>query len=128
MSARPPAVRIDDLADPQFPAEIQPIRDVMAELAADLVLEPEPLMAAAVDATGLDNFGDDAFRERLDVLCRALRTEAGLSAVGVTSSAGLLTQLLANRLLIEDAVSRHPEILDIEIRRPIVICGLPRTG
>ena len=128
MSTRPPAVRIDDLTDPQYPAEIQPIRDVMAELAADLVLEPEPLMAAAVDATGLDDFGDDAFRERLDVLCHALRTEAGLSPAGITSSAGLITQLLSNRLLIEDAVVRHPEILDIEISRPIVICGLPRTG
>jgi Sulfotransferase family len=128
MSTRPPAVRIDDLARPEYPPEVAPIRDVMAEMAADLTLEPEPLLAAAVDATGLDNFGDDAFRERLDVLCRALRTDGGLSAVGVTSSVGLITQLLANRLLIEDAVAQHPEILAIEIRRPIVICGLPRTG
>jgi Sulfotransferase family len=33
-----------------------------------------------------------------------------------------------NRLLIEDLLTRHPEIHDIEIERPIIICGLPRTG
>ena len=128
MSTRPPSVRIDDLADPRYPPEIGPIRAAMAEMATELVLEPEPLMAAATQATGLDNFGDDAFRERLEVLCRALRTEAGLSSVGLTSSVGLITQLLANRLLVEDTIARHPEVLDLEIRRPIVICGLPRTG
>jgi hypothetical protein len=31
-------------------------------------------------------------------------------------------------LLIEDVVRRHPEVLDIPIARPIIICGLPRTG
>jgi hypothetical protein len=36
--------------------------------------------------------------------------------------------LLKNRLLIEDLVHRHPEILDERITAPIVICGLPRTG
>jgi hypothetical protein len=128
MNTRPPAVRIDDLADPRYPPEVEPIRVAMAEMAAGLELEPKALMAAAVEATGLDDFGDDAFRERLDVLCTALRTEAGLSPVGVTSAVGLLTQLLSNRLLIEDVVARHPEVLGVEIRRPIVVCGLPRTG
>ena len=36
--------------------------------------------------------------------------------------------LLKNRLLIEDLIGRHPEILDEEIVAPIIICGLPRTG
>jgi hypothetical protein len=35
---------------------------------------------------------------------------------------------LKNRLLVEDVVRRHPEIADVEISRPIVILGLPRTG
>src|SRR5436305_808256 len=34
----------------------------------------------------------------------------------------------ANRLRIEDVVRRHPEILDIEIDRPIVVAGLPKSG
>ena len=39
-----------------------------------------------------------------------------------------LTGLLKNRLLIEDLLRRHPEILEERIVAPIIICGLPRTG
>ena len=56
-------------------------------------------MAGAVEQTGLDDFGAEDFVERLDVLCRALRTEAGLSPAGVFSESSLLTGLLRNRLL-----------------------------
>ena len=35
---------------------------------------------------------------------------------------------MKNRLLIEDLLRRHPEILEERIVAPIVICGLPRTG
>ncbi len=37
-------------------------------------------------------------------------------------------QFLKNRLLIQDLLTRHPEIHEIQIERPIIICGLPRTG
>ncbi len=125
---RPEDVVLDDLAAPQFPAEIAAVLASMAEAGAGLALEPDALMAAAVAATGLDDFGDPSFRPRLEVLCTALRTEAGLSPAGVAGQFGSLVGLLSNRLLIEDLVKRHPEALDVRIERPIVICGLPRTG
>src|SRR5699024_6807070 len=34
----------------------------------------------------------------------------------------------ATRLRLEDLIRRHPEILDIEIARPIIVAGLPRPG
>jgi hypothetical protein len=34
----------------------------------------------------------------------------------------------SNRLRIQDLLKRHPEIEEIEITRPIIIAGLPRTG
>jgi len=123
-----PAVTIDDLAHPRFSDEVAPIMAMLAEQGRSLTLEPSALMDSASAQTGLDDFGDPDFVERLDVLCRALRTEGHLGDAGVAGQFGLLAGLLRNRLLVEDAVKRHPEILDIEIRRPIVICGLPRTG
>ena len=126
--SRPAPVSLDDLAAPRFPEEVQPILEMMAAMGAELDLDPEVLLHAAEEATGLADFGDDAFRPRLDVLCAALRDEAGLSAMGMTGSFGLLSGLLKNRLLIEDLCRRHPEILEVEIARPIIICGLPRTG
>lgn len=126
--SRPPPVRIDDLASPRFPAEMEPMIAGMTAMASQITLDPEALMAAAVSQTGLDDFGDGAFRERLEVLCRALRTEARPAPIGMLTQGGLLIQLLKNRLLIEDLIRRHPEIEELDIARPIIVCGLPRTG
>jgi hypothetical protein len=57
-----------------------------------------------------------------------LRDEAGLNDAGTLAQSLFLTGLLRNRLLLEDLVKRHPEILSETIAKPIVICGLPRTG
>jgi len=128
VATRPADVRIDDLASPRFPADAEGIRTAMTAMGADLHLEPDELLAAAAEQTGLDDFGDPRFREPLTVLCGALRTEAGLSPAGVTTTWSQLVTLLKNRLLVEDVLKRHPEIHALRIERPIVIAGLPRTG
>jgi Sulfotransferase family len=128
VTSRPPPVTLDDLAEPQFSPEIRAAFAHMAEAASGLELAPDPLMASAAEQTGLDDFGNPDFVERLAVLCRALRTEAGLSRAGQFAQYSMLTGLLRNRLLIEDRIRHHPEILDLEVRTPIVVCGLPRTG
>jgi LPS sulfotransferase NodH len=128
MTARPAPVTLDDLAQPRFPAAAQPVLDLMTEFGPTLSLEPKALMDDARAATGLDDFGPGDFVQRLSVLCLALRHEAGLSPAGITASYGLLNGLLKNRLLIEDLCARQPEILSVPIDRPIIICGLPRTG
>ncbi len=125
---RPASIRIDDLVDPRFTDEIRTVLDLMAEAGAGVDLRPEVLMAAAADETGLDRFGADDFVERLEVLCWSLRNEAELNDAGLLAQSLLLTGLLRNRLLVEDLIARHPEILDERIVSPIVICGLPRTG
>lgn len=124
----PPPVVLDDLADPRFSPEIEQLRVSLDEVAPSCPLDAEALCAAAVAAAGVDDFGDGSFRRRLDVLCGALRDEAGLSNSGVVAWYSQLLQFLKNRLLIEDLLKHHPEIHDIEIERPIIICGLPRTG
>ena len=74
----------------------------MASMADDCVLEPDALRQAAVERTGLDDFGDPGYEEALDVLVAALRDEAGLSGAGVVSLHAQLVQLLVNRLRITD--------------------------
>ena len=128
MSARPAPVRLDDLADPRYSDEVRAILDFMDEAGSQLVLEPGALMDAALAETSLDDFGPDDFVERLDVLCRAMREQGGFNGAGVMQQHAFLVGLLKNRLLIEDLIGRHPEILEERIAAPIVICGLPRTG
>jgi hypothetical protein len=125
---RPAPIRFDDLANPVYPPAAQPIRDGLAAYGAILDLSPAALLTAATERSGLNDFGDPAFRERLDVLCTALRDEAGLSDTGVAITFEQLVGNLVNRLRLEALVAEHPEIEDTEIERPIIICGLPRTG
>ncbi len=125
---RPGPVRIDDLADPRFGDDARAVLDFMEESGSGIRLEPEPLMQAARDETGLADYGPTDFAERLDVLCRAMRDEGGFNGAGILQQHALLVGLLKNRLLLQDLWRRHPEILGEEIARPIIICGLPRTG
>ncbi|MFA5883270.1 MAG: sulfotransferase [Acidimicrobiia bacterium] len=88
----------------------------------------DDLMDAARAETGLDDFGDDSFREGLEILVRSLRTEAHLNAVGELALPHQVQRLLSQRLQIEDWYRRHPDIDDEPIVAPLVGLGLPRTG
>jgi hypothetical protein len=125
---RPAPIAIEDLAEPRFSEDVRAILDMMGEAGASVDLQPEALMATAVAETGLSDFGPDDFVERLDVLCRSLGQEGRLNDAGMLAQALLITGLLRNRLLLEDLISRHPEILAEAVASPIIICGLPRTG
>lgn len=91
-------------------------------------LEPRQLLEEARRRTGLEDVGDDAFREPLDILLRAYREEARLTPLGRIAARADVLRLLANRLrLVEDRRQRTG--LDrAEIARPLFIVGLPRTG
>ena len=126
--SEPPVVVLDDLAEPRFSPEVRELLAAMSSMASACVIEPDALRQAAVDRTGLDDFGDPAYEEALDVLTAAFRDEAGLSGPGVVSVHAQLVQLLVNRLRITDLLRRHPEIAEVPVTAPIVIAGLPRTG
>ncbi|HUE07947.1 MAG TPA: sulfotransferase [Acidimicrobiales bacterium] len=128
MSDRPPAVSIDDLAEPRFSDEARAVLDFMRDAGSQLTLDPAALMAAAKSETGLDDFGAADFEPRLDLLCRSMTDEGGFNSAGILQQHRLIVGLLKNRLLVEDLIARHPEILEEEITAPIIICGLPRTG
>jgi Sulfotransferase family len=126
--ATPELVHLDDLAEPRFGPDAQQIRDVMATMAADCPLDADALHAKAIADTGLDDFGPDDYRERLDVYLEALHEIDDMHGPGIVNFFGQLSQWLKNRLLLTDLLTRHPEIHDIELLPPVVIAGLPRTG
>lgn len=121
-------VRLEDLANPVFSVEAQQILEMMATMAPSCPLDADALHAQARADTGLIDFGSDDYRERLEVYLAALRDIDGLHPAGVVSFYGQLLQVLKNRLLLTDLLRRHAEIEEIELRPPVVIAGLPRTG
>ncbi len=122
----PEDIRIVDLAEPVL-TEAQKA----ALAAADGIrveFDPDGILNEAKKRTGLSNFGDEEFRERLEVWVRSLSEDENLSSAGRIGAWSDTVRYASNRLRLEDLVSRHPEILDVRIEKPIIIIGLPRSG
>jgi hypothetical protein len=86
------------------------------------------LLQRAQSETGLTEFGEEAYREGLEILVAAIDREAGLTEAGVAAMDAMIVDLLCKRLQIEDWYGRHPEIDEQEIFAPLIGLGLPRTG
>ncbi len=91
-------------------------------------MSAQELLAQATAQTGLDDFGDDSFREGLEILARSLQDEARLNAAGEGFLYPRIVGHLAQRLQVEDWYRRHPEIDDEPVVSPLFGLGLPRTG
>jgi hypothetical protein len=124
----PDDIRLDDLANPRLPQSFLDQAKLLEPLAAAARLESDSLIDRAIEETKLDDFGESGWREGLEVVLTGLRSDFELSPVGVLSAFGGVLQFLKNRLLLEDLLKRHPEILQVEMQPPIVIAGLPRSG
>lgn len=86
------------------------------------------LHASATRLTGLSDFGDDDYRDGLEVLLESYARDEALTPLGSKMSRVFLRGALVARLLSEAAWKHHPEHTDVPITRPIFVTGLPRTG
>lgn len=91
-------------------------------------MQIDELIDAACERTGSDDFGDDSWREPLDVLVESWNTEAALNDLGAAAMTDLAVGFLTNRLEVERCYTEHPEIDEQEIVAPLFGLGLPRTG
>ena len=91
-------------------------------------LDPEAMMAVARRRAGLSDFGDGGFREGLGVAVAAFNARDDAHTFGRIFFREYVIGQLVNRLKIQADLTRHPEILDVPIPRPIFIAGLPRSG
>lgn len=89
---------------------------------------PEALVESACQATGLEDFGDESFREGLEIYCDSLEREAQLNPLGEMAIPMAVTGALANRLRVTDWIKQHPDVLNERIEAPFVIVGLFRAG
>jgi hypothetical protein len=98
------------------------------DMDAVVPLDEASLLDHARRNTGLDDFGEDGWREHFRVLLKAIVEEARLNFIGrVLTRSDLLTYLEA-RLQVAEAYKRHPEIDKEVIVEPIFILGFGRSG
>lgn len=91
-------------------------------------LDATTLVQEAMSQTGLADFGDDGFREGLEVYVDAVNHEAALSELGVLSVQATIVGSLANRLRINAWISKHPAVQREQIEQPLVVIGMFRAG
>ncbi|MFA5632616.1 MAG: sulfotransferase [Porticoccaceae bacterium] len=91
------------------------------------LLSAQNLLAQARASTGIDIDDRNAF-EPLSVLITSLNADSRLHDSGAAAMQEKLLRLLCNRLRMQRDFAVHPNIAEQEIRAPIVICGMARTG
>ncbi len=92
------------------------------------MLNQTEIINEAKNQTGLEKFGNPLFMDGFEALISSINQEADLNEIGVEAQKHRLIGILANILRIENAFKENPEILEEEIKSPLVIVGLPRTG
>lgn len=90
--------------------------------------DPQLIEAAARKTVQYENFGSDRYRHPLELLCQDYDRDQNLTPLGKLVCQKSLVHVLSNRLKIQQAVETDPEITRENIRRPLFILGLPRTG
>jgi hypothetical protein len=86
------------------------------------------ILSAAREQTGLIDFGAKDFLQRLGLWVDSVNTSTDLTELARHGALADMMRFAGNRLRVEEAVRRHPEILDIVIDRPLIVAGLPRSG
>ena len=86
------------------------------------------LMAEAVAAAGLSDFGPGDFRQGLDMLLDSFERDADLHPSADDLVIRVLRRRLINRLEIEQSYRHDPELATLTVRDPVDITGSRRTG
>jgi len=92
-------------------------------------LQSEALCEEARRRTGLRDFGDPPVEPALSILVKSLELEADLHPLGRFLIWTHLRELLKTRLRLTQEWIRRSEALEVsQIRRPVFITGMPRSG
>ncbi|MGE5209517.1 MAG: sulfotransferase, partial [Alphaproteobacteria bacterium] len=86
------------------------------------------LVESAKRRCGLENFGEGEFFEALSRLLQSCQDEARLNLVGKIALKVDILETLCARLQMEQDRVDYPGIPRQEIREPLFIVGLPRSG
>jgi Sulfotransferase family len=92
-----------------------------------MLLSAKELLQTARDQTGIAIEDSDAV-EPLGVLVDSLNTEAELTEEGAVAMHGHLLRMLKNRLYMERDYQAHPDIEQLEVKEPVFVFGVPRSG
>lgn len=116
-SSRPLAVRL-----------INSVGGALMKMGLRSPLDADELMQLAIRKAGTSDFGGTDFIPALEKLCDALEREAALTAIGRNIARTSMLNMLLRRLQITAYREQNPAVVEQQIRQPLFIAGMPRTG
>jgi hypothetical protein len=127
MGSSAKTIELDDLTSPRL-TELQ--RQVLEYTESRPVsLDIDRIIAEAVELAGSDDLGyTDDFARRLNAYVAAIDADTDLTQLARNTLRGRIMRLLRSRISLADLIKRYPEIESIEIEKPIIVVGMPRSG
>jgi len=123
-------IRIRDLSNPEYSeagaAAIKAIDAMPFEFSLEAIVDAA---RAECDVPFFsETTADDGTLARLEEYLDAVRNDEHQSRLGRFQTTQYAKRQLIQRSRLEALYAEHPEIEDIEIDRPLIIAGLPRSG
>ena len=97
-------------------------------MAGGRYIERDAFMAEAETLARASDWGDDGFLEAFERFVHSLNTEAELTPEGAQRTRSHVMKTLVARLRLLDDRKLYPDIAKEEIRAPLVVTGLARSG
>ena len=119
-------IQINDLSNPILTEFQKDAKNYGETLKVDLT--SEAVIKKACENSSLQDFGDEGFISRLDVLMQSVSNDEGLAGIGKFGIFNDQVRYAENRLKFEKFKKKFPEYNEEVISKPIIIIGLPRSG
>ena len=92
-------------------------------------LNPDALIQAAIEESGLSDIGDTSeFLPGLQQICTALEQLPELPTTGRFAARRQILRSLRQRLRRRAWLAQRPDAFAAELKAPVIVVGLPRTG
>jgi hypothetical protein len=127
MSSTAETIDLDDLTSPRLTDVQRQVLDYTES--RPVVLDVDRMIEEAIVGAGSDDLSYTTdFAARLDAHVAAVEADTGLTQLARGTLRARIVRLLRNRISLADLVRRYPEIESIEIEKPIIVVGMPRSG
>ena len=122
----PDTIRIEDLRHPVHSEAARAVLEMVEGLPFEL--STAAVIEAARAESDVPLFEEEDLFARLDAYVSAVLADPGYNRMGHFSTFNAQKRHLIQRSRLEALYAEHPEIDKLEIERPLVIAGLPRSG
>ena len=122
----PETIRITDFQAPEHSEAAKAAFAMIEDIPFDLSVEG--VVEAARTQSDVPLFEDDDWRARLSFYIDDVLADGHYTRMGRFGTFNSLVRYLIQRSRLEALYRDHPEIEEIQIERPLIIAGLPRSG